>query len=136
MVPVSCRCSRSASSSVVRVSSSSSRFAPFTVKVTFDMAGASAVEGNLSAAACALTADGAAVMATDAAPTINKSRRVISGLSGLCILCSLRLDIVELLDIVVGAGRCGRLAPGPHPAGQAGSRVPVRGHCTAPLLDT
>ena len=36
LVPVRCRCSRSASSSVVRVSSSSSRALPFTVKDTFN----------------------------------------------------------------------------------------------------
>ena len=47
LVPVRCRCSRSASSSVVRVSSSRSRGLPFTSKETFD------IGTSWTAAACA-----------------------------------------------------------------------------------
>jgi hypothetical protein len=49
------------------------------VKDTFDTTGASA------AGACPLATNGAAVTATETAPTFNKSRRVISKSLGPCI---------------------------------------------------
>jgi len=68
---VRCRCSRSASSSVVRVSRLSSRTLPLTCSVTLETTGAPAGGGSLAA-----TVDGSVTATTDVAPAMRKSRRV------------------------------------------------------------
>ena len=76
LVPVSCRCSRSASSSVVRVSTSSGLVLPLTSRNTGIITGACG--GGDSAAAPGPANSGSAVVATDAAPPISNCRRVMS----------------------------------------------------------
>ncbi len=73
LVPVKCRWSRSASSNVVRVSSSSACGLPLISKVTFEMTGAAVPEDS---AASALK--GSALAAAAAAASCNNSRRFSS----------------------------------------------------------
>ncbi len=79
-VPVSCRCSRNASSSVVRVSTSSDRVVPLTSNVTCAVGTAAPGGATGSATACADDGSGdvaaqPAVAASEAAPAIRNSRR-------------------------------------------------------------
>ncbi|SON93733.1 hypothetical protein XFF6990_130062 [Xanthomonas citri pv. fuscans] len=79
MVPVRCRCSRSASSKVVRLSSVSVTGLPFTSKATWLDALAGSVAGRCDIAVAAVAAIDwvAATLAADAVPAISTSRRVI-----------------------------------------------------------
>src|SRR4051794_21120708 len=63
LVPVRCRCSRNASSSVVRVSTATSRRRPLTLKKTFATASVRTGVCDNTAGACAFDSRGAAPMA-------------------------------------------------------------------------
>ncbi|MNP44100.1 hypothetical protein D3C76_1379480 [compost metagenome] len=80
LVPVSCRCSRRASSRVVRVSRSMVCGRPFTSIVTLAWIGRAA----LAALACAQMKGGSATLAAVTAPTIRKVRREIVISQFLC----------------------------------------------------
>src|SRR5580704_2673462 len=90
LLPVRCRCSRKASSSVVRVSSSNSQALPFTSKATFDKTAGSASFPMVSAArACASLAMGdTRAAATAAVPACRNLRRVSANSSLPSMGCS------------------------------------------------
>jgi hypothetical protein len=72
----------------VRGSSVASRILPFTLKETFDIAEAATVAWPGAVGVWALTIDGAAVSATDAAVPNSSLRRDNSKSLGPCMSCS------------------------------------------------